>query len=124
MSESAPSIVICLAEGLNGTRVLREVLKGIEEEAIPFEIIPSTTDNAVSLAYQGAQQSELEVGIGIDRKNNLAVHYRKLPPENPLFLLDYTKSFEEVRNTSANAARLVKNTPFIETKDARREKSR
>ena len=124
MSESAPSIVICLAEGLNGTRVLREVLKGVEEESIPVEIVSSTADNAVSLAYQGAQQSELEVGIGIDRKNNLAVHYRKLPPGNPLFLLDYSNSFEEVRNTSANAARLVKNTPFIETKDARREKSR
>ena len=124
MSQSAPSIVIYLAEGLNGTRVLREVLKGVEEESIPVEIVSSTTDNAVSLAYQGAQQSGLEVGIGIDRKNNLAVHYRKLPPENPLFLLDYTKSFEEVKSTSANAARLVKNTPFLETKNARHERPR
>ena len=118
MDENAPSIVIYLAEDFNGTRILREALKGVEEESIPFEIFSSSADNAVSLAYLGAERSTLEVGIGIDSKNRLAVHYRKLPPESPLFLLDYMVNFGEVRNVCANAARLVKNTPFIETKEA------
>jgi len=118
MNESAPSIVIYLAENFSDSRIIREALKGVEEESIPFEILSSATDNAVSLAYLGAEQSALEVGIGIDNRNHLAVHYRKLPPENPLFLLDYMVNFGEVRNVCANAARLVKNTPFIETKEA------
>ena len=118
MSESAPSIMIYLAENISDKLILREALKGVEEESIPYEIFSSSADNAVSLAYLGAEQSALEVGIGIDSRNQLAVHYRKLPPENPLFLLDYRMNFGEVRNVCANAARLVKNTPFIETKEA------
>jgi len=118
MSESAPSIVVYLAENFNGTQVLREALRGVEEESIPVEVLSSAADNAVSLAYLGAERSALEVGIGIDSSSSLAVHYRKLPPGNPLFLLDYTRNFREVRNACANAARLVKNTPFLETKEA------
>jgi len=117
MSEGAPSIVVYLSENFNGTQVLREALRGVEEESIPYEVLSSAADNAVSLAYLGAERSTLEVGIGLDSKNTLAVHYRKLPPDSPLFLLDYVRNFGEVRNACANAARLVKNTPFIEKKE-------
>jgi len=116
MNESAPSIVICLSEDFSDRQVLREALQGVEEESIPYEILPETMGDAVSLAYSGAERSTLEVGIGIDGRGSLAVHYRKLPPERPLYLLDYSKNFREVRSACANAARLVKNTPFIEIK--------
>ena len=112
MNENAPSIAIYLADGFSDRQVLREVLRGVEEESIPYEVLSGEPDDAVLLAYSGAERSALEVGIGLDNRNSLAVHYRKLQPGNPLFLLDYTKEPGEVRNAGANAARLVKNTPF------------
>jgi hypothetical protein len=102
-----------MAEGTGGGAVLREALRGIEEESVPSEIKYDTADDATLLAYSAAERSTLEVGIGIDEKGLLAVHYRKLPRDRPLFLIDSTMGLGEVRKACANAARLVKNTPFI-----------
>jgi hypothetical protein len=114
MGENTPSIIICLSQSFNEERVLQEVLRGIEEESIPYEVLRETMKNGVSLAYAGAERSTLEVGIGIDSVGCLAVHYRKLPPEHPLYRLNYTREFNAIRIVCANAARLVKNSPFIE----------
>ena len=113
MNEGAPSIIICLSHSFNNERILREALRGVEEESVPYEILREEPDDGVSLAYTGALVSVLEVGVGIDTGGCLAVHYRKLPPERPLFQLDYTREFLSIRSVCANAARLVKNTPFI-----------
>jgi len=117
MDENAPSIMICLSQNFSNERILREVQRGVEEESVPYEIIYENLGDGVSLAYMGAERSVLEVGIGIDENSCLAVHYRKLPPECPLFRLDYVKKFSLIRSVCANAARLVKNTPFIEIKE-------
>jgi len=117
MDERAPSIIVCLSQTFNNKRVLQEALRGVEEESIPYEILQETVDNGVSLAYSGAERSVLEVGIGIGNDGRLAVHYRKLPPERPLYNVDFSKEFDLIRSVCANAARLVKNTPFIEIKE-------
>ena len=117
MNENAPSIMICLSQNFDNERILREAQSGVEEESVPYKTLVETADNGVSLAYTGAERSVLEVGIGIDSNGCLAVHYRKLPPERPLFRLDYIREFNAIRSVCANAARLVKNTPFIEIKE-------
>ena len=116
MSPIVPSIVICIPEGFKGGQILREATRGVEEESIPYEVLTHTAGDAVSLAYAGAEKSVLEVGIGIDDQSLLAVHYRKLPALRPLYSMDYSKDFREIRTVCANAARLVKNTPFKDTK--------
>ena len=118
MNENAPSILVCLSQNFHNERILREALRGVEEESVPYEILrQDKADDGVSLAYLGAGRSTLEVGIGLDENGCLAVHYRKLPPERPLFRIDYTREFKAIRSVCANAARLVKNTPFIEIKE-------
>jgi hypothetical protein len=117
MDERTPSIIVCLSKSFKEERVLQEALRGVEEESIPYQILQEAMNNGVSLAYSGAERSMLEVGIGIDSIGCLAVHYRKLPPERPLYNLDYVREFNSIRSVCANAARLVKNTPFIEIKE-------
>jgi len=117
MDERSPSILVCLSQTFSDKRVIQEALRGVEEESIPYEVLWESVDNGVSLAYSGAERSVLEVGIGIGNDGRLAVHYRKLPPERPLYNVDLSKEFDSIRSVCANAARLVKNTPFIEIKE-------
>ena len=84
--------------------VLRQLQYGMEEEGIPWEAAAGTGD-ALSLAWEAARSSRLEVGIGLDRQA-LVLHYSKLEREQPLFRM------ETVRALGANAARLVKKLPL------------
>ena len=56
--------------------VLRQLQYGMEEEGIPWEAAAGTGD-ALSLAWEAARSSRLEVGIGLDRQA-LVLHYSKL----------------------------------------------
>ena len=53
----------------------------MEEEGIPWEAAAGTGD-ALSLAWEAARSSRLEVGIGLDRQA-LVLHYSKLEREQP-----------------------------------------
>ena len=53
--------------------VLRQLQYGMEEEGIPWEAAAGT-GNALSLAWEAARSSRLEVGIGLDRQA-LVLHY-------------------------------------------------
>lgn len=108
-----PSIKIFISESMSGSDVLREIECGVEEESVPYEIYRFTEESCVALAYRAARESVLEVGIGPDRAGCLAVHYIKLPQDEPLFRIDYTGDFRKIRSVCSNAARLVKGTPFI-----------
>ena len=44
--------------------VLREICAGIEEEGVPFVILPGPPLGALELALRAAQRSPLQVGIG------------------------------------------------------------
>ncbi len=110
-TSTKPSIMIGLAVYPENEQKLREVQAGIEEEGIPYTLLQSDEADAVKLAYQGAAQSQLGVGIGIGL-SAVCVHYVKLPADRPLFISDETGSRSEWRRCGYNAARLVKGIPF------------
>lgn len=109
----SPKIKILVSNSFKNADVLRDAVSGVEEESIPYEVIHSEINDAVTLSLMGATESNLSVGIGIDNNGIIAVHYKKLPPNMPLFTLNYNLEKDKVRHTCSNAARLVKGTPFI-----------
>lgn len=98
---------------------IREVKAGMEEEGIPYSIVQSKNVTAVEMAYQGACESKLGVGIGMSAEA-LCIHYAKLPCDQPLFILNGPGHAFEWRCFGYNAARLVKGIPF---KNIQEEKS-
>lgn len=72
---------------------------------------PQPDGDALSLAWEAARSSRLEVGIGLDRQA-LVLHYSKLEREQPLFRIPANSGMETVRALGANAARLVKKLPL------------
>lgn len=108
-----PTIKVALSPSFTEAGVLQEVLSGIEEESVPYEVIQIPSDEAVALSYQAALESVLGVGIGLDSKGKLAVHYDKLPSDRPLFIINHRLEKEKLRSICSNSARLTKGTPFI-----------
>lgn len=89
---------------------LRQLQYGMEEEGIPWEAEAGAGD-ALSLAWEAAQGSRLEVGIGLDEQD-LILHYSKLERAQPLFRISIRSGREQIRALGANAARLVKKLPL------------
>ncbi len=90
---------------------LREVQAGLEEEGIPWRVTAGDCGEFVALGHQGAQESQLGVGIGIDA-SGMCIHYQKLPQAEPLFCLLEGGAKAAWRRIGYNAARLVKGIPF------------
>ncbi|MEG6585372.1 glycerol dehydratase reactivase beta/small subunit family protein [Dendrosporobacter sp. 1207_IL3150] len=111
-----PSIMIWAFPHADCECKLREVQAGIEEEGVPFTLFISDETDAVRLAYQGAEQSKLGVGIGIGLEE-VCIHYYKLPAERPLFVSDCSDT-HEWRRFGYNAARLVKGIPFKDRQES------
>jgi len=91
---------------------IQHLLWGMEEEGVPGSIKAMEEDSGVSLGYNAALQSNLEVGIGVGKDEKIVLHYNKLPPTEPLFILDDISSTNLLRSLGTNAARLVKGVPF------------
>lgn len=108
-----PCIKIFVGENFYNKDVLKNVISGIEEEAIPFDIEIFNEDDAIVCSYNASNSSVLGVGIGIDSNGRLCVHSKKLPPNEPLFNINYNIDKDKIRSISSNSARLVKGTPFI-----------
>lgn len=89
---------------------LLEVQYGLEEEGVPWELT-SDTGSALELAWKAAQESRLEVGIGLDAQH-VVLHFAKLDPAEPLFSIPARSGEESLRSIGANAARLVKKVPL------------
>lgn len=104
-----PTVHVRCAEDAS-QEVLRQLQYGMEEEGIPWEVETGTGD-ALSLAWEAARSSRLEVGVGLDRQA-LILHYSKLEREQPLFRISADSGVETVRALGANAARLVKKLPL------------
>ncbi|GAB3246858.1 glycerol dehydratase reactivase beta/small subunit family protein [Kineosporia babensis] len=86
--------------------LLREICAGMEEEGVPFEVVPQADGQALDLAYQAAQRSPLEVGIGLDATGLTIVHHSKLPREKPI-----TRT-RTARQAGQQAARVVIGAPL------------
>lgn len=106
-----PSIKIYINPEHKRGQTLAYLLNGIEEEAIPCEVVPAKTQGAVQLAWEASRASRLEVGLGLDDEA-LVLHFGKLEQDKPLFKLPARAPEADVRAMGANAARLVKKTPF------------
>lgn len=105
-----PTIHILTGPGASPA-VLRDVMLGLEEEGVPCEVAERPAGDALALAWEAAQASRLEVGIGLDGET-LILHYDKLQPSSPLFQVSAQAGSETARALGANGARLVKRLPL------------
>jgi hypothetical protein len=106
-----PSIALCICTHEGYEQKLREIQAGIEEEGVPYAVIPDEEQDVISLAYKGAGISQLGVGVGIG-SSGLCIHHHKLPADQPLFVSEDTATCVEWRRFGYNAARLIKGIPF------------
>lgn len=106
-----PAVSICCQPHDGWQAKLREIQAGMEEEGVPWDVLESSTADAVAAAFAGACSSQLGVGVGVSH-NGLCIHYYKLPAEQPLFVHRDTGAPVTWRRFGCNAARLVKNMPF------------
>ncbi len=107
------TIKIFVSHLFHNDEILLNMTSGVEEESIPFEVEIKNLDDGVVLAYNGANESVLQVGIGVDSKGIIAVHYKTLDRDKPLFKINYNGEKDKVRSICSNGARLVKGVPFI-----------
>jgi hypothetical protein len=109
-----PEIMFYTEPGMNADNTVNETLYGVEEEGVPCKREERTDiSGAPALAFKAAGDSILGVGIGLDKNGVMAVQYKSLPADAPLFTVHYRDEPELVRPTASNAARLVKGIPFI-----------
>ncbi|MCZ2835917.1 glycerol dehydratase reactivase beta/small subunit family protein [Modestobacter sp. VKM Ac-2985] len=94
--------------------VLREVCAGAEEEGVPTDVVdvPARSAGAVGLAHAAAQDSPLEVGVGVDAAGAVAVHHGKLPADRPAATAGPDAGPQDWRRTGRTAARIVKGLPL------------
>ena len=91
---------------------IKTILCGIEEEEIPFILIPDDGDDVKVLGDKAAKSSKLGVGIGIS-SNRVTLYQEKLSIEKPLFECSLNSSDYTLRAIGTNVARLIKGNPFI-----------
>lgn len=106
MIEARPSIFIYVSQP--NKSLLTEIVSGIEEEGVLYQIFDKDGDDALTLAYDAANTSTLGIGIGL--VNDFGVlQMQKLPIDAPIFKI---MNAEQFRNLGTNAARAVKGQPF------------
>jgi hypothetical protein len=108
---SKPAIVVYIDQNFTKAAVLAEVLNGIEEEGIFYNVEKHSVSDARDLAKAASNTTTLEVGIGLDSNGYLVLHYKKM--DTPLFEIQYNIETDNVRKIGTNAARLVKGVPFV-----------
>ena len=91
---------------------IKTILCGIEDEEIPFILIPDDGDDVKVLGDKAAKSSKLGVGIGIS-SNRVTLYQEKLSIEKPLFECSLNSSDYILRAIGTNGARLIKGNPFI-----------
>ena len=99
-------------KNLNIDGKIKNILCGIEEEEIPFILIPDDGDDVKVLGDKAAKSSKLGVGIGIS-SNRVTLYQEKLSIEKPLFECSLNSSDYILRAIGTNGARLIKGNPFI-----------
>ena len=112
MRVDIPSIKVSYTK--NNLEFVKEVIYGIEEEGIPYEITEEEFSDVIKKAYEESFNSRLSFGIALNGEKAV-FHFSKLKEENPLFLVNI-KSMDkkDLRAYGSNAARLIKGIPFKE----------
>ena len=99
-------------KNLNIDGKIKNILCGIEEEEIPFILIPDLEDDAKALGDRAAKSSKLGVGIGISQ-TEVTLYHEKLDINKPLFKCKLNNLAFNLRVMGVNGARLIKGNPFI-----------
>ncbi|WP_099189509.1 glycerol dehydratase reactivase beta/small subunit family protein [Tepidibacter mesophilus] len=107
-----PSIYIYYSFEMKDISIFNDVLFGIEEEGIPYEVKEKKESNSLELSYNAAQDSRLAVGIGVDKTGKITMTFNKLKRGEILFVTNLTSGENNLRNLGANAGRLVKGISF------------
>ena len=112
MRVDIPSIKVSYTK--NNLEFVKEVIYGIEEEGIPYEITEEEFSDVIKKAYEESFNSSLSFGIALNDEK-AAFHFSKLEEEKPLFLVNI-KSMDkkDLRAYGSTAARLIKGIPFKE----------
>jgi len=105
-----PGIYIFINEDVK-EETLKDMILGIEEEGIPYELKKIVGKNINSLASMASESSLLGVGIGVD-KNKIILHQEKLTSKSYVFCINLSSTPNELREIGENAARIVKKVPF------------
>jgi len=107
-----PTIHVYYCSRIKDIPRINQLMFGMEEEGVPCFAEAHEEGKAEVLGYKAAENSSLDVGIGIGEDEEVVLHYTKLRQEEPLFRLSLDSGSEKLRMLGANAARLVKGIPF------------
>jgi propanediol dehydratase large subunit len=100
--------------GLPHAEVLKELLRGIEEERVKARVIKIyETADCAFIGHKAAQLSGSGIALGIQSKGTTVIHQKDLSPLNNLELLSQASNLtiETYRAIGRNAARYVKGEP-------------
>ncbi|WP_432666514.1 glycerol dehydratase reactivase beta/small subunit family protein [Wukongibacter baidiensis] len=117
MKENKPTIKIYYSSNIKDIRYFSNLLWGIEEEGIPYELEMMDGDSDIDLSYKAAQDSRLDVGLGISYEGFVSLHYVKLNKDRPLFKINTKLEGTKLRALGSNTARLVKGMPLKNLED-------
>lgn len=109
-SERKPAILLLINDSLDQEKIL-DILYGMEEEGIPYQVKIDTLTDPFKLAYEASQESNLSVGIGCSN-NKIILTQRNIPLMNYIMKIKLNDGYEYKRSFGVNAARLVKGIAF------------
>ncbi|OMC00155.1 pduH protein [Mycobacterium sp. NS-7484] len=93
--------------------VERQVLAGIEEEGVPYAVLPGADAvSAPELALRAAQRSPLQVGVGVTAVGEVSVRHAKLADPLPELSSGSGIDATTARILGHNAARIVVGLPL------------
>lgn len=106
-----PAIKLFHAERQADSRAIEQILYGAEEEGVPVDTLAQPGDDACVLAFDAANASVLETGIGVSSEEAV-LQFRKIPMGQPIARARLDAGESALREIGANAARLVKKMPL------------
>jgi hypothetical protein len=112
MKNNKPTIKIYYDSRIGDITFFHELLLGIEEEGIPYEIKGMDGESSMVYSFKAAEESRLDVGLGIGHDGYVTLHHVKLKRDRPLFRINANIQHTSLRLLGSNAARLVKGVPF------------
>ncbi len=92
--------------------IIKQIALGIEEEGVPYVMVPCDEQSAEAIGRSMSMLSKLDVGIGVDQLGNLCIHHKKFPDGFYLFPVNRKECSVLLRCFGANGARLSKGVPF------------